>query len=264
MSYHKIKPNFLKVKTSFKDAKKGKSSSKDELISRLVKNVSPYNDRDFKIISSRAFLSPHIREIMSIWEEDPSSPLGITDASNEAINNLKYEYPNLQKWDYSKIMHRISNNWKDRDQIQADLNKEVFELAKSTDLKQREDMNPENEITINETKDNNKILNDMINEKSESLNWEKALPMTRYPNEAPPIILDNIDEVTDLNVCNSEIKLRDIPSTKDLSVLTSHYDNSTGKWLESRRASHPFISVKMTKIDPAKNNTDTSQTTMRL
>ena len=150
---------------------------------------------------------------------------------------------------------------KDRDQIQADLNKEVFELAKSTDLIQREDMNPENEININETEANNKILDDMIKENSESLDWEKALPMTRCPNKAPPIILDNIDEVTDLNVCNNEIKIRDIPSTKNLSVLTSHYDNSTGKWLESRRASHPFISVKMTQINPAKNNTDTSLTT---
>ena len=157
-------------------------------------------------------------------------------------------------------MQHISINWKDRDQIQADLNKEVFETTKSKDLKQREDMNPENEIIIDETEENNKILDDMIKENSDSIDWEKALPLTRCPDKAPPIILDNIDEVTDLNVCNNEIKIRDIPSITDLSVLTSHYNHSTGKWLESRRASHPFISVKMTQINPADDNKDTSLT----
>ena len=206
-------------------------------------------------------MSAHIREVLSEWEKDPSSPTNITEASNEVIDNLEFEYPKLQKWDYTKIMNRISANWKDRDQIQADLNKEVFELAKSTDPKQREEMNPENKFAIDDTEANNEILEAMIKEKSKSLNWEKVLPMVRYPNEAPPIILDNIDEVTDMNVCNNEIKLRDVPSTRDLSVLTSHYDSSTGKWLESRRASHPFISVKMTKICPAENNKDTSLTT---
>ena len=50
------------------------------------------------------------------------------------------------------------------------------------------------------------------------------------------------------------MKIRDLPSNNDLSVLTSHYDPSTNKWLESRRASHPFISVRMTKINPRKRN----------
>ena len=51
-----------------------------------------------------------------------------------------FEYPKLQKWDYSKIMNRISDNWEKTDQIQAELNREVLELTKSTDLKQREEM----------------------------------------------------------------------------------------------------------------------------
>ena len=122
-------------------------------------------------------------------------------------------------------------------------------------------MNPENVIEIEETKANNETLEAMIKENSDTLNWNKVLPMTRYINEAPPIILDIIDEVTDINICTNEIKLRDVPSKTDLSVLTSHYDNATGKWLESRRASHPFISVKMTKINPAKNNKDDTLTT---
>ena len=35
--------------------------------------------------------------------------------------------------------------------------------------------------------------------------------MTRYEDKAPPIILDNIEEIEKLNVCNSDIKLRDYP-----------------------------------------------------
>ena len=90
-------------------------------------------------------------------------------------------------------------------------------------------MNPENIIEIEENTANNEILDSIINENSETLNWNKVLPMTRYLNEAPPIILDNIEEVTEINICTNKIKLRDIPSRTDLSVLTSHYDNSTGK-----------------------------------
>ena len=126
---------FLTLRTSLRDTSNMKSSKK-KLISRLIKNVNPYNEKEFKIISSRAFLSPHIREIMSAWEEDPSSSFEITEASNEAVDNLKFEYPKLQKWDYLKIMQHICVNWKNRDQIQADLNKELFETTKSKDLKQ--------------------------------------------------------------------------------------------------------------------------------
>ena len=193
--------------------------------------------------------------------KDPSLPINITEASNEVIDNLKFEYPKLQKWDNSKIINRISDNWGNRDQIQADLNKEVLEHTKSTDLKEREEMNPENIIEIGETNENNEILESMIKEDSDTINWNKAFPMTRYINEAPPIILDNIDEVTEINICTNEVKMRNLPSKTDLSVLTSHYDSTTGKWLESRRASHPFISVKMTKISPERNNKDDTLTT---
>ena len=152
LSYHKKKPDFIKIKqTSSKDP-----SAENKIVLRLVEKLSPYNERDFKISSSRAFLSTHIREVLSEWEKDPSTPINITEASNEVIDNLKFEYPKLQKWDYLKIMNRISDNWEKRDQIQAELNREVLEHTKSTDLKQREEMNPENIIEIEETNENNK------------------------------------------------------------------------------------------------------------
>ena len=67
---------------------------------------------------------------------DSSIPISITEASNEVIENLKFEYPKLQKWSNEKIVNRISDNWEDREQIQIDLNKEILDRAKSLDLKQ--------------------------------------------------------------------------------------------------------------------------------
>ena len=61
------------------------------------------------------------------------------------------------------------------------------------------------------------ILESLLEEQSEIINWDKAMPLTRYTEEAPPIILDNIEEINATNVCTSEIKL---------SVLTSYYDST--------------------------------------
>ena len=79
----------------------------------------------------------------------------------------------------------------------------------------------------------NDILKTLIKEEPDIINWNKALPLTRYTNEAPSIILDNIDEVSNINICTSEVKMRNLPSKTNLSDLTSHYDPSSGKWLES-------------------------------
>ena len=70
----------------------------------------------------------------------------------------------------------MSDNWENRDQIRADLNREVLEHTKSTDLKQREKMNPENVIEVEENIVNSKMLDLMINENSDTLNWKKVLP----------------------------------------------------------------------------------------
>ena len=116
--------------------------------------------------------------------------------------------PNLQKWSNSKIVNRISENWDNRDQIQIDLNKETLDNAKSLDLKECEEINPDNKFEIGETKENIDILDALIEEDSETMNWSKPFPMTRYTEEAPPIILNNIEEVTELNVCNNDVKIR--------------------------------------------------------
>ena len=136
-----------------------------------------------------------------------------------------------------------------------------MEYTKATDLKERESENQGNDIKIDDTDKNNDILESLIEDQTDTIYWVKALPLTRYTSEAPAIILDNIEEVPEANVCTSDVKVRDLPSSSDLSVLTSHYDPSTHKWLQSRRASHPFISVKMTKINPRKGNVCEDQST---
>ena len=60
-------------------------------------------------------------------------------------------------------------------------------------------------------------------------------------------------EPTEINVCPSDVTICDKPSNR-LSVLTSYYDHKTDKWYEDNRASHPFISVDVTKINPMKRN----------
>ena len=132
LSYNKKKPNLFKLRTTTKKIKTANKDASNEkkVLARLVEKLNPYSERDFKIISSRAFLSVHVREIFLEWEKDNLQPFGITEASKEAIDNLKFEYPNLQKWDYFKIMDRISENWVNRDIIQSELNKEVLENAK--------------------------------------------------------------------------------------------------------------------------------------
>ena len=90
---------------------------------------SPYGKEEFKEISLRAFLSTHVRELFTNWEDDQTYITEITDAVNEVIDNLKLEYPRLQKWNNLRIINHISVNWSDRIKIQADMNKKILEYA---------------------------------------------------------------------------------------------------------------------------------------
>ena len=44
---------------------------------------------------SQGQTSTQIIEILTEWEEDLSTPIDLNEASNEVIDNLKFEYPNL-------------------------------------------------------------------------------------------------------------------------------------------------------------------------
>ena len=133
LNYHVRKPDFMKCKEPAHTAPQNDSPT----MTLLIEKVSPYNEKDFKVISNRAFLSLHIREMFTTWEEDNSKPIILNEAANKVIENLKFDYPKLQKWNNTRIVNRISENWTDRAQIQIDLNKEILERAKSLDLKER-------------------------------------------------------------------------------------------------------------------------------
>ena len=91
-----------------------------------------------------------------------------------------------------------------------------------------------------------------------NLDLDKALPLARYAGEAPPIILDNIIEEENIRI-NASAVLHKGPSN-DMRVLTCYLDRSSGKWVEASRASHPFISINVTKINPHQNNKKESDT----
>ena len=143
-------------------------------------------------------------------------------------------------------MEFLCENWKDADRLQIDHNKKVFEFKNEIISKQnqqefleRENKNPENEIKLEDT--NPDLLEELIENTSEILDWGKAIELTRYTKQAPSILLNNMTEVDPPNIgaCPLEIDIRDSPSNR-LSVLTSYLDLASGKWHESTRASHPF------------------------
>ena len=124
---------------------------------------------------------------------------------------------------------------------------------KESELKEREKENPYNDTKVEITEANNEVFDSLLEDQSETLDWEKALTLMRYTSTPPAIKLDNIDKIMPLeaNICPTEVDVRDNPSNH-YSVLTSYYDKKTNKWYAAKRASHPLISVNMTKIDPSR------------
>ena len=117
------------------------------------------------------------------------------------------------------------------------------------------DLRSTNDIKFEVTDKNSELFSSLIDDDSGVLNWEKAKDLLRYTEEPSSIILDNMDEVTPTETTTNTIgvNIRDSPSNH-YSVLTSYLDTHTGKWHESKRASHPFLSVHVTKINPDRRN----------
>ena len=129
-------------------------------------------------------------------------------------------------------------------------------MSKKREFEER--VNPDNILTIKDDTENNDTLNAIIKEVQQpELEWDKIAPLLRHEDNEDPIIIDNINEVVPDNIDANVLGVK----ASNLSVLTSYFDHKANKWLESKRASHPFISVKMTKINPKKNNKDDSDTT---
>ena len=202
-----------------------------------------YNVEKFGIISLQSFHNPAIREAMSNWETNGTFQ---TSASTlEAINNMKIQFPRIRTWSASKILHKLSSNWLQRNQIQNKMNLERLESLKENEFKTRLENNPGNSFNSEKILDKTTIEGLV---KESELDWSKAAEFTRYTSEAPPIILDNVLQ-------SETIRTNSVKSS--VRVQTCYMDKATGRWIEVRRASHPYIKVNMSKINPRTNKAET-------
>ena len=220
---------------------------------KTILEGSGYSNKVFESISLQAFYSPAIRETMTIWEK--YGVFQTSEAALEAVNNIKNLHPRIRSWKTAKILQRLSSNWSKRDDIQNQLNKRKMETMKHNDFKERMEENPENNFVSNKIIDD-KTMEELV--KETELNWSKAAEYTRYETEAPPIIMDNLVEGDHLST--NAATMRASGPSNDMRILTCYLDKATGKWVESRRASHPYIKVNMTKIDPHRKNQAESET----
>ena len=213
-NYNSGKPTIAKVKLDQINTLK-----ENDTKIRLSSKAKPYGEDELDEICLRSYDSSYIQELCEEWKNDPNILNDLNDKVNNVIENLKIEFARLQRWDNMKI---------------AD---------------------PENSIKLEASEINDEVLDSLIKDKSETIDWGKACHVTRHTSTSPPINLENINDVepSEINICPSDVTICDKPSNR-LSVLTSYYDHKTDKWYEANRASHPFISVDVTKINPMKRN----------
>ena len=237
-------------------------SRKEKVVTRVENKSPPYGAVELNEISLRAYTSPFIRGFCERWKINQDVLEDINDNAIDVLEKLKQEFPRLQKWDNKKLMTFLCENWKNADDLQISHNKKVLEFKNQQEFDQnqkefleQEEKNPANDIKIEDTTTNQELLDDLLNDNTETLNWGKAMDLVRYSEDSPSIILDNMVEVNspEIAACPLEIDIRDSPSNR-LSVLTSYLDLETGKWHESKRASHPFLAVEITKINPKRRN----------
>ena len=86
----------------------------DRPIAKRLSEDFTYNDRDFKKISIRAFLSENVREVFSNWESNNLSTIKSNEAVDIVLDYIRMEFPKLKDWNNKKILSRISRNWNDR------------------------------------------------------------------------------------------------------------------------------------------------------
>ena len=202
----------IKIEVSRNDLAKEDSPMVKKLRSKLS-----YSKTEFEKISIDAFKIDPIKEVMEIWEE--TDELRITREADSMLDSIKLFNPKIIGWSNAKLIRRIGENWINRKNIEEKLTDEAIEKVKTIDLSERENSDTKEFLVKDD-----RIKND--GEKIEVMNKET-------------------NEKIDINA------LRVLPSSTDLSVLTSVFDHKKGKWQESSRATHPFISVQITRIDPS-------------
>ena len=110
---------------------------------------------------------------MTIWEMHGT--FQASEATLEAINNIKNHHPRIKAWKPSKILQQISTNWSRRDDIQKQVNKDKMKALKNLDFKNRMKENPENKFTSQKIIDE-KTMEELV--KETEFNWVEAAKYT--------------------------------------------------------------------------------------
>ena len=101
----------------------------------------------------------------------------MSDEVTEVIENLKIEFPRLQRWDNIKIITHFCENWKNTDTLRNARNEKILGYSKESELKEREKENPDNDIKVEITEANNKVFDSLLEDQSGTLDWEKAVTL---------------------------------------------------------------------------------------
>ena len=79
-------------------------SRKEDTIARLRKKSQPYGKLELNEISLRAYSLIPIQEFCKRFKDDHNIVEDINEDVVEILENLKLEFPRLQKWDNTKLM----------------------------------------------------------------------------------------------------------------------------------------------------------------
>ena len=76
----------------------------------------------------------YIQGICKAWKDDPNVLENLSDEVIEVIENLKIEFPRIQKWENIKIATRICETWENADTLRNERNEKILKYVKETDL----------------------------------------------------------------------------------------------------------------------------------
>ena len=114
------KPKFVKQKEK---KAYGQDVRREDTGSRLRDKSPPYGKTELDAICLRAFSTDPVRNFCRRWEKNHDIIEDIELDVIEVLENLKIEFPRLQKWNTSNLCLFICKNWKNVDKIQDDNNK---------------------------------------------------------------------------------------------------------------------------------------------
>ena len=97
---------------------------------RLERKSPPYGITELKEISLKAFTSEYVRGFCERWKINKEVLEDINDNTIDVLEQLKIQFPRLQKWENRKFMEYLCENWENADNWQIEHNKKIFEFQK--------------------------------------------------------------------------------------------------------------------------------------